>query len=284
METAAAVARPLPGFRILFIVGSVLVILAGIPLFFFSERTDEYFAWTIASPLTAATDGAFFFAGFILFAAALRATTWADARALVVAVLTVASVKLIATLLDLEPFHFEGPGGLARFAAWSWMIVYILVPFGLAGLLIAQRGVSGGDPPPGPPIPRPIAAMFVAGSAVMIAIGAVQLFASSAAIDIWPWQLTPLTSHALSAWFLGVGVLAALVVRENDLPRSGPAMLGSAVLAVLLTIALLRFESEVNWDRPLAWVYVGLIALLFVAGTAGLTARAKSAAPSASPR
>ena len=272
MASRADVARPLPGFRILFVVGSVLVILGGTPLFFFSERTDEYFAWTISSPLTAATDGAFFYAGFILFVAALRATTWADARSLVVAVLTVSSVKLVATLLDLEPFHFEGPGALAQFAAWSWLIVYIVVPIGLAGLLIAQRRVPGGDPPQGPPIPRPIAAAFAAGSAVMIAIGAIQLFASSVAIDIWPWQLTPLTSHALSAWFLGVGVLAALVARENDLPRAQPAMLGSAILAVLLAIALLRFESEMNWDRALAWVYVGLIALLFAAGAAGLAA------------
>jgi hypothetical protein len=278
------VARPLPGFRLLFAVGAVLVILGGTQLFFFPERTDEYFAWTIASPLTAATDGAFFFTGFVLFAAALRATTWADARPLAYAVLVVSSVKLIATLLDLDPFHFEGPGTLAQIAAWSWLIVYIVVPVGLAGLLIAQRNVPGGDPPPGPPIPRALAAAFGVIAGVMVGTGALQLFAADVAIDVWPWPLTPLTSHALSAWFLGVGLLAALVVRENDLPRAGPAMLGAAVLAVLLAIALLRFESEMDWDRALAWVYVGLIGLLFAAGAAGLTARARSAGPSASPR
>jgi len=272
METDAGVARPLPGFRLLFAVGSVLVFLGGTQLFFFSERTDEYFAWTIASPLTAATDGAFFFTGFVLFAAALRATTWADVRPLAGAIAVVSSVKLIATLLDLDPFHFEGPGTLAQIAAWSWLIVYIVVPIGLVGLLIAQRRVPGGNPPSGPPIPQALAGAFLALAAVMIAIGAVQLFASSVAIDVWPWQLTPLTSHALSAWFLGVGALAALVVRENDLPRARPAMLGATVLAILLMIALLRFESEMQWERALAWVYVGLIALLFVAGTAGLLA------------
>ncbi len=279
MTSQAEVARPHPGFRLLFAVGAVLVILGGTQLFFFPERTDDYFAWTIASPLTAATDGAFFFTGFILFAAALRATTWADARPLAGAVLVVSSVKLLATLLDLEPFHFEGPGTLAQIAAWSWLAVYIIVPLGLVALLIAQRNMPGGDPPPGPPVPRPLAAAFGVIAAVMIAIGAVQLFAADVAIDIWPWQLTPLTSHALSAWFLGVGVLAALVIRENDLPRAQPAMLGAAVLAVLLTIALLRFESEMNWDRAMAWVYVGLIALLFAAGAAGLAAgsRRKSA-------
>lgn len=278
------VARPLPGFRLLFAVGSVLVILGGTQLFFFPERTDDYFAWTIGSPLTAATDGAFFFTGFVLFAAALRVTTWADARPLAYAVLVVATVKLVATLLDLEPFHFEGPGALAQVAAWSWLVVYIVVPVGLVGLLIAQRNVPGGDPPPGHPVPRPLAAAFVVIAALMVSIGALQLFAADAAIDVWPWQLTPLTSHALSAWFLGVGVLAALVVRESDLRRAGPAMLGSVVLAVLLTVALLRFESEMNWDRALAWVYAGLIALLFAAGAAGLRARAMTAEPSASPR
>ena len=110
----------------------------------------------------------------------------------------------------------------------------------------------------------------------MLAIGAVQLVAADTAIDIWPWPLTPLTSHALSAWFLGVGTLAALTIRENDLHRARFTFLGSAALGVLLAIAIARYESAVDWGEPVAWVLAGLIALVTVTGVYGM-ARARSA-------
>ena len=108
----------------------------------------------------------------------------------------------------------------------------------------------------------------------MLAIGAIQLVAADTAIDIWPWPLTPLTSHALSAWFLGVGVLAALTVWENDLQRSRYTYLGSAVLGLLLAVALARYGSDIEWEEPVAWVLCGLIALVIATGTYGL-ARAR---------
>lgn len=186
--------------------------------------------------------------------------------------MVVATTKLIATLLDLEPFHFEGPGSAAQVAAWGWLVVYIVVPIALLGLIAAQLRMPGGDPEPGPPLPSGLAAGLVAVAVVMLAIGAVQLLASGMADDIWPWPLTPLTSHALSAWFLGVGVLAILTVRENDLLRSRSSLAGSVTLAILVSVALARYSSEIDWDRLMAWVIVGLIATLLATGTYGLLA------------
>lgn len=40
------------------LVSGFLVFLAGVQLFVFSERTDEYFAWTIQPPVGAALLGA----------------------------------------------------------------------------------------------------------------------------------------------------------------------------------------------------------------------------------
>ena len=141
-------------------------------------------------------------------------------------VLIVAWTKLLATLLDTELFHFEGPDFLPAFAAWAWLGVYIVIPVGLAILIVIQLRMEGEDPPKGPSLPTILKAAFLTISAVMLAIGAIQLVAADTAIDIWPWPLTPLTSHALSAWFLGVGVLAALTVWENDLQRSHLPRLG----------------------------------------------------------
>ena len=276
MESAGVV-RPLPGLRLLFAAASVLVVLAGVQLFIFSERTDDFFAWTILSPLTAAVDGAFFLTALILFVPARRAATWAEVRPITGAVMVVATVKLAATLLDLGPFHFHGPGTAAQVAAWGWLVVYIVVPVALVGLIVAQLRAPGVDPEPGPPLPRPLAGGFVVVAVVMLAIGAVQLFAAGVAADIWPWPLTPLTSHALSAWFLGVGVLAGLVASENDLPRSHPVMVGTIVLGVLLAVAIARYGSAVRWERAMAWVFVGLIVSFLALGGCGLLAGRRSA-------
>lgn len=265
--------EPLPALRLLFVVGSVLVILGGTQLFVFSERTDEFFAWTIAAPLTAAVDGAFFYTGFILLFTSWRAATWADVRKVAYAVLIVATVKLLATLLDLPLFHFDDGPFLARFGAWAWLIVYIVIPVGLSVLIVMQRRLPGRDPAPGPPLPRLLVAAFALIAVVMLAIGAVALLSSSTTIDIWPWPLTPLTSHALSAWFLGVGALAAMTVRENDMARSQAVMLGSAVLGVMLAVALARYGGDVDFGEPIAWVLVGLIVTLVLAGAGGLVAR-----------
>jgi hypothetical protein len=268
--------RPLPALSLLFLVGSVLVILGGTQLFIFSERTEDFFAWTIAAPLTAAVDGAFFYTGFILLFPASRAKTWVEVRAVAFGVLVVAWIKLLATLLDTDLFHFEGPDFLPAFAAWAWLAVYIVIPVGLATLIVIQLRMEGQDPPKGPPLPNILKVAFGAIAVTMLAIGAVQLIVADTAIDIWPWPLTPLTSHALSAWFLGVGVLAALTVWENDLRRSRYTYLGSAVLGVLLTIALARYGSDIDWDEPVAYVLCALIALVIATGAYGL-ARVRSA-------
>ena len=274
-EQERAIRPVLPALSLLFLVGSILVLLGGTQLFVFPERTEDFFAWTIKAPITATVDGAFFYTGFILLFPASRAKSWAEVRPVAFAVLIVACTKLLATLLDLDLFHFDDDFQPA-FAAWAWLAVYIVIPVGLAILITMQLRMDGGDPPAGPRLPNTLKAGFGAISVTMLAIGAVQLVAADTAIDIWPWPLTPLTSHALSAWFLGVGALAAFTIRENDLHRARFTFLGSAALGVLLAIAIARYESAVDWGEPVAWVLVGLIALVTVTGVYGM-ARARSA-------
>ena len=48
-----AVRPVLPALKALFLVGSILVLLGGTQLFIFSERTEDFFAWTIKFKLRA---------------------------------------------------------------------------------------------------------------------------------------------------------------------------------------------------------------------------------------
>src|SRR5438034_11792636 len=103
MRPEAGTRPVLRGLSILFGVACVLVVIAAIQLFVLSSRTDRFFAWTIGVPLTAAVDGAFYLAAFLLLFPAARAGTWIEVRPVAWGVLTISSVKLAATLLHLSP-------------------------------------------------------------------------------------------------------------------------------------------------------------------------------------
>jgi hypothetical protein len=77
----ASTTRPvLRGLALLFYAASALVLVAAWQLFVLTGHTDRFFAWTIAMPLTAAVDGAFYLAGFFLLFPSARARTWAQVR------------------------------------------------------------------------------------------------------------------------------------------------------------------------------------------------------------
>ena len=68
---APAAVKPLaPGVRWLLLAAAVLVLLAGIQLFVFTEQTGTHFAWTIINPLAAAFLGAGYWASVAIEALA----------------------------------------------------------------------------------------------------------------------------------------------------------------------------------------------------------------------
>ena len=70
-----------PWVRNVFITGCLLSLIAGVQLFMFSTHTDLYFAWTIRSPLTAATLGAFYFGTMAFGGLSARETQWDHVKA-----------------------------------------------------------------------------------------------------------------------------------------------------------------------------------------------------------
>ena len=103
--------RPLiPAMRRLLLVASLLVLAVGIPLMLKPTETADYFSWTIRPPLTAAFLGSAYWASFLLEFEASRRLTWDYARIAVPAVFAFTVLTLIATLNNLEKFHFGDPG------------------------------------------------------------------------------------------------------------------------------------------------------------------------------
>ncbi|MCZ2857504.1 hypothetical protein [Blastococcus sp. VKM Ac-2987] len=262
--------RPvLPGTRLLLVVFTALTLLAFVSLFLGSGRTDEYFAWTIAPPASAAFLGAAYAAGCVLVVLSLREERWARIRVPFVTVLVFTLLTLLATLLHLDPFHFEEPGLVARSAAWFWLAVYVVIPVGMLVMLVRQERSRQAEPPAALPLPGGLAAVLAAQGAVFLVVGAVLFVAPATESELWPWPLTPLTARAVASWLLAFGIGIVLALRDRDLHRLELAAVAYAVFGALELVVLARYVDVVRWGSPATWVYIVLmVSTLLSAGYA----------------
>lgn len=265
----ASVRLTTPGMQRMLLVASGLVFIVGIQLYVLTERTDQFFAWTIASPLTAAFLGGGYWASCAMELLASRKRIWAQARIAVPAVLLFTTLTLIVTLLHIDKFHFSAPSLLTRGMTWVWLAVYAIVPLVMGWLLIGQLRAPGADPPRGVALPGWLRAALVLHGAIMAPLGLALLLAPTLVAPIWPWALTPLTARAIGAWLLSLGVAALHASWENDWRRVQVATLSYTVFGGLQLLALLRYPQELRWADPAAWLYLAFILSVLLVGVYG---------------
>jgi hypothetical protein len=269
-------------------IASVLVLLIGLTLFLFPERTDTLFSWTVNPPLTAAFLGAAYLAAFTLEFLSARESLWARARVAVPAVLLFTILTLVATLLHIGKFHFGPDSSLfTQAGTWVWLLIYALVPVAMSVALVLQLRVPGIDPPRLAPMPSWIRIVFTNQSVLMVLLG-IALFVAPVRIAemFWPWQLSALTGRAIGAWLVGVGVAAGHMAWENDWFRVRAGALSLTVFGGLELVALLRFalarpaaydEPVVDWGDLRAWIYLLFLLSVLVSGTYGWWASRRAA-------
>jgi len=265
--------RPLiPGMRNLLFTASVLVLLAGIQLLVFTGRTDHFFAWTIANPLSAAFLGAGYWASVAIEALAGRQTTWANARIAVPAVLVFTLLTLFATLTHLGQLHLGSgfPTG-TQIVTVAWIAIYIAVPVLMLILLAVQARAPGQDPPRSAGLPAWLLALLAAQAIVLFGLGVAMFSVPAQAAHIWPWKLSPMMAQAIGAWLVSLGVAAGHALIERDARRLRPAAVGYILLAVLLGIALARYPQHYEWRSASGVGYVILLVTMLLTGVAGLT-------------
>jgi hypothetical protein len=252
------------------LVGFVLLTaLATNQLYVLSTHTDAYFAWTIRPPLTAAFLGAGYAAGLVLVLLGLRARAWAEARIAVVTVAVFSALTLLATVLHRDRFHFGADGAVARFAAWFWLGIYIVVPLALAVLIVLQQRRPGVDPPRRDPVPLWLAGAFAVQGLIMLVVGVALYVVPSTAKTLWPWPLTPLTARAVAAWLIAFGVAAVLTMVERDVSRLAAGAVAYTVFGVLQLLALLRYGDVGRWDSPAGIVYLVVLISVVPVGATG---------------
>jgi hypothetical protein len=264
--------RALPATRAVLGLFAVLSTLAVISLFFFSDRTDDWFAWSIAPPLSAAFFGACFGSTLVVEILSLRQPAWAPIRLNALAIFVFAAMTLAATLLHLDKFHLQSDNAAtlqAQAAAWFWLIVYIVVPLALPVLMFLQERAPGADPPDRFPVPAVLRGALGLESAVLLVVGIAIFAVPSLATTLWPWPLTPLVAQVTGAWLVAFGLVSGVTAVAGDLGRQRSATIAYTVLGALVLIATVRFHGTVVWHRPAAWIYLGMAVAITLTGAVG---------------
>jgi hypothetical protein len=251
----------LPLTRLSFQLGTLLATVAGIQLYVLSTKTAEFFAWTIAVPLTATFLGAFFWGNTPSFILALRANEWPRVRILIVATLTLLVFMAVATLRHLDIFHLDEGGLLARLAAWAWLVVYVGLPWLLIAAFVQQERAGGAA---AYAVKDPLRA-WVRVYFLLQAIGATVLGLSFA----------PLPAGAVGAWVLAFAAASWWVLREGDWQRVRVAIPGYLIMFVLQLLAVIRFRDHLVGGAR-TWAYVTTFIALFVLTTVAALQQEKS--------
>lgn len=272
METKTEIRPVIPFTRIIFVVAALLAAIAGIQLYILTDHTGQFFAWTIQNPLSAAFLGAGYWTGvaLLLFSTAERA--WANIRIAIVAVCTFAPLILVATLLNLGIFHFSVPDLNPRVAAWAWMIVYVLVPFLLAAVVLLQWRTPGGDPPRGTPLPALLRFLLGANAIIGLLVGLLLFLAPlllptpEVLLAFWPWKLTAVTAQTIGVGFLSLGTASLQFLREKTWSRGRVGTVSYVLIGLLQLLAIARYPQYFLWASPGAWLYLLYMLAIFGGG------------------
>jgi hypothetical protein len=250
-------------------IGGGFLLIAGIQLFGFPSRTDEIFAWTIDSRMSATCLGGFYLSAAMLAMLSAREPTWSRARLGVPGVLIFVWLTLAATLLHLDLFHLDDGGPRAQVAAWTWLVIYVVEPPLLVLAFVLQLRAPGENPPRRDPLPHAYRVLLVAQAAALLALGAVLFAVPLEVAEIWPWPLTELTGRAIAAWLVALGGLLAAVAWEGDRSRIRLATWTVMALVALQAVALARFGEELDISSASALVYIASLLCLGATGAWG---------------
>ncbi|MGZ5339512.1 MAG: hypothetical protein ACXWEE_07930 [Thermoleophilaceae bacterium] len=256
-----------PAMRRMLYVAGCFVLIAGFQLFVLTDRTEDFFAWTIDPPLTAAFLGAGYWSSAILELGSARRPEWSGARLAMPTVLFFTTITLVLSLVHIDKFHTDSVFGIA------WLVVYAAFPISMATILILQARASGGDVPRRSSLPTWMRLVLAVQAVILFALGAYLYAAPVDAASLWPWPLTPLTGRAVGAWLLGTGFIAAHVAIENARERVDIASLSYAAFGVLQLVAVARYWDTPEWSALGAVVYLGFLATITGVGLYGWLTR-----------
>jgi hypothetical protein len=99
---------------------------------------------------------------------------------------------------------------------------------------------------------------------VLLIAGLLFLAAPDVAIDAWPWTLTPLTARVTGAVLAMYGTVWLAVAVHRTWAGARIPLEAHAIGLAFLLVAVARGEEVVDWDNPLAVIFVAGAAAMLV--------------------
>lgn len=250
--------RVLPPTRVLAAVIIPFLVLAYAVLYPWPTDTRRLFAWAIKPTMSAMVLGSVYLGGAYFFLRVVRARQWHTVAGGFLPVGTFASLMGVTTILHWDRFLH------GNLAFWLWVALYFSTPF----LVFAAFARNRREYPPSTTgevlIPPAAAAVIVVAGGLSVAMSAFVYLFPQRAIDIWPWQLTPLTARMLGAIF-ALGLAGLFAARERRWSAARILVEVAFVMLVLILLAGLRAHREFDSGNVLTWLFAAGFAATAVA-------------------
>jgi hypothetical protein len=236
----------------------IILVPAVIVLWGTPGETADRWAWTIKPDLTPIFLGSGYGAGAFFFFRTFRAKAWHPSSAGVLGASVFAALMLVATIIHWDRFNHGDAPFLAAFAFYGWVSVYIVSPFVVFALWWRNRATDPREPAPGDPLldRRVLLAARGFGAGALIA-AAVFFLSPDTAIDIWPWQLSPLTARVLASFVAQVGVGALVLSTDRRWSTWRLIVETFLVATAFLLIGAARAFDDFDEHDVMTYVYLG---------------------------
>jgi hypothetical protein len=250
--------RLLPETRWAALVVFIILVPAVIVLWGTPGHTADRWAWTIEPDLTSIFLGSGYAAGAYFFWRTFRAERWHPSSPGVLGASVFAALMLVATLIHWDRFNHGDAPFLAAFAFYGWTIVYIVSPPAVFWLWWRNRATDrresvGGDRV----LPRSVLITARLVAAGVFVAGAVFFISPDTAIDIWPWQLTPLTARVIASFTVQVGVGAMVLSFDRRWSAWRLILQTYFVATAFLLVGAARAWDDFDSGDPATYVYLG---------------------------
>lgn len=253
----------LPGLRSVAIIETLILLAAGICLFFLPDFGLPRWVWWI-TPYNTVFLGAVYLAALTPIGLLAIRGKRAPVRLVLIMQLTFTFLLLAASLLYLDRFDFQ------RKLVWFWFFVYISIPLISAYYLYQWYRQQSPHSVMSRTIPSWRSRFYLRFSAALFGLyGLGLLIAPALFSDFWPWNLDDFHARLYSAVFLtpaiGLFVLSRGAI-PGELITLGVMQVALGLLPLLGVVMADRSIQKINWEISDSGLWIGLFIVLALFG------------------